>query len=90
MEEEKKAQSKEELTDETLDTVSGGIIVMDIHKKYTVYDDEGNNLGTKDDFDSALELARDKKVGEALITEQAYNYIKRFKLPPDLSKLIKL
>ena len=89
MEKEKNPLSKEELTDEMLDAVSGGVIVVDIHNKYTVYDDEGNNLGTKDDFDSALELARDKKVGEALITEQAYNYIKRFKLPSDLSKLIK-
>ena len=75
MEEEKKAQSKEELTDETLDTVSGGVIVKDdLYEKYTVYDEKNNKIGTENSYLAAVQLARDNNVSEKCVFKQDYNF----------------
>ena len=73
--EEKKPQNKEELTDDSLDTVSGGVIVKeDLYEQYTVYDENNNKIGTENSYQAALKLARDNNVSERFVMKQAYNF----------------
>jgi len=60
MEKEKNPLNKEELTDDELDAISGGIIVRDeINGKfvYTVYDEQGKQVGLPGQEKMSLEQA---------------------------------
>ena len=75
MEKEKNPLNKEELTDEMLDTVSGGVIVKDdLREHYTVYDEKNNIIGAENSYSAAVQLARDNNVSERCVMKQAYNF----------------
>ena len=94
MEEEKKPQSSEELTDGELDAISGGFIVVDIMEMgktivplYTAYDNKGNPVGDKNDQKIpskvvAQGIAKRNNVSIKCISRSMYDYYLKYKKFP--------